>query len=103
VINSANYNELDKHREQRRQRLQQAVGALPSSDEVGPGPGVRRGGSVESDRDGSTDGSASASTDTDHEHNFITVCLLYSISSNSSSSNNNNNNTESALLHAYHI
>lgn len=71
--------EVDRHRKQRRQRLQQAVSALPNSDDVEPG--VRRGGSVESDcgsrsdRDGSTDGSASASTDTDHDHASSTVSL----------------------------
>ena len=60
--------EVDPHRRQRRRRLRQAVrGSAAEAD-----PGVRRGGSVESDscgsRSASTDGSASALTDTDHEH-----------------------------------
>jgi len=71
--------ELDKHRKQRRQRLQHAVSVLTNFADTGLG--VRRGGSVESDcgsrsdRDCSTDGSASASTDTDHDHASLTVSL----------------------------
>ena len=70
-----NDDELDRHRKQRLQRLQQAVSCLQNSADV------RRGGSVESDcgsrsdRDSSTDGSASASTDTDHDAASITVSL----------------------------
>jgi len=73
--------EVDRHRRQRRQRLQQAVSALLNSADIGSG--VRRGGSVESDcgsrsdRDGSTDGSASASTDTDHDHASVTVRYIH--------------------------
>lgn len=75
-----NDDELDRHRKQRLQRLQQALGSLQNSAESEP-DGVRRGGSVESDcgsrsdRDCSTDGSASASTDTDHDPASITVSV----------------------------
>jgi len=72
--------DTDRHREQRRQRLEQAVNVVSSCTDVGRS--VRRGGSVESDctsrsdRDGSTDDSASALTDTDHDQaSSETVCL----------------------------
>ena len=80
IDNGVDEDELDRHRKHRHQRLQQAVGSLANSADIGTG--VRRGGSVESDctsrsdRDGSTDGSASASTDTDPDHTCIPVSVV---------------------------